>query len=169
MIPSSATRHHSSVDYSARTAGRRHGWSPALLGALFMGLACSGSPDADSDASSAEASGPSVTITQPVNGARLDGGTFLLTMEVSGLDIVPAGTMDEGTGHHHLVIDGPLPAAGAPIPATTDVLIHLGQAQTEYEITGLTPGRHTVIAVVGDGMHIPLDPWVADTVTFLVR
>ena len=167
MITSSATRDHPSVDFSARTAARRHGWLPAaLLGALFIGLACSGSPDADSG--SDEASGPSVSIIQPVNGARI-GGTFLLTMEVSGLDIVPAGTMDEGTGHHHLVIDGPLPAAGAPIPATTDVLIHLGQAQTEYEITGLTPGRHTVIAVVGDGLHIPLDPWVADTVTVLVQ
>ncbi len=90
MIPSSATRDHSSVDISPRTAARRHGWSPAaLLGALFIGLACSGSPDADGNAGDGEASGPSVSITQPVNGARI-GGTFMLTMEVSGLDIVPA-------------------------------------------------------------------------------
>ena len=167
MIPSPATRDHLSADPRPRAAALSLRWFPALSGALFMGLACGGS--GDGDGATAEASGPSVSITSPVNGARLQGGTFILTMEVSGVSIVPAGTMEEGTGHHHLVIDGPLPDSMAPIPPTTDVVIHLGQAQTEYEITGLTPGRHTVIAVVGDGMHIPLAPWVADTVTVLVQ
>ena len=44
----------------------------------------------------------------------------------------------------------------------------MGQAQTEYELTGLGDGEHMVIAVVGDGLHVPLDPWVVDTVRFVV-
>jgi hypothetical protein len=45
----------------------------------------------------------------------------------------------------------------------------MGQAQTEYEITGLAAGAHTVIAVVGDGAHMPLTPLVTDTVRFVVQ
>ena len=80
----------------------------------------------------------------------------------------PAGTMDAGTGHHHLVVDTDLPEAGVAIPSTPGVHIHMGKAQTEMELTDLAPGEHIVIAVVGDGAHVPLDPWVADTVGFVV-
>jgi hypothetical protein len=97
------------------------------------------------------------------------GGSVLVMLEVSGLTIAPAGTMEPGTGHHHLVVDAELPVAGLPIPATPGVHIHMGQGQTEYELTGLAAGEHTVIAVVGDGAHIPLSPWVADTVRFVVE
>jgi hypothetical protein len=98
----------------------------------------------------------------------VEGGSVLVMLEVSGLTIAPAGTMEPGTGHHHLVVDAELPAAGLPIPATPGVYIHMGQAQTEYELTGLTAGEHTVIAVVGDGAHVPLSPSVVDTVRFVV-
>ena len=79
------------------------------------------------------------------------------------------GGIEAGTGHHHLMVDAELPAAGLPIPATPGVHIHMGQAQTEYEITGLGVGEHTVIAVVGDGSHIPLNPSVVDTIRFVVN
>ena len=111
----------------------------------------------------------SVRIVQPADGAMVEGGSLLVTLEVSGLTLAPAGTMDPGTGHHHLVVDGELPVGGLPIPATPGVRIHMGQAQTEYELTGLEAGEHTVIAVVGDGSHIPLFPWVVDTVRFVVE
>jgi hypothetical protein len=35
-------------------------------------------------------------------------------------------------------------------------------------IEGLAPGEHRLIAVVADGMHVPLNPLVADTVVFTV-
>jgi hypothetical protein len=110
-----------------------------------------------------------VQIVQPADGAAVQ-STVTIVLEVSGgLTIMPAGTMDPGTGHHHLVVDAPVPPAGAPIPTTPGVHIHMGQAQTEYEITGLAAGAHTVIAVVGDGAHMPLTPLVTDTVRFVVQ
>jgi hypothetical protein len=130
-------------------------------------VACGDAPESGQGGAPAEA-GPSVRITQPADGGRVAGGSVLVTLEVSGLTIAPAGTMDPGTGHHHLMVDAAHPAAGSPIPSTPGVHIHMGQAQTEYELTGLTPGEHTVIAVVGDGAHIPLVPSVADTVRFVV-
>ena len=99
----------------------------------------------------------------------VEGGSVLVTLEVSGLTIAPAGTMEPGTGHHHLVVDGVLPVGGLPIPMVAGVHVHMGQAQTEYELTGLDAGEHMVIAVVGDGLHVPLDPWVVDTIRFVVE
>ena len=111
----------------------------------------------------------SVRIVEPADGAMMEGGSVLVTLEVSGLTIAPAGTMEPGTGHHHLVVDGVLPVGGLPIPMVAGVHVHMGQAQTEYELTGLDAGEHMVIAVVGDGLHVPLDPWVVDTIRFVVE
>jgi hypothetical protein len=111
---------------------------------------------------------PSVQIVLPAEGEMVEeGSSVMLTLEVSGLTIAPAGTMDPGTGHHHLMVDRGLPVGGLPIP-TFAGQVHLGQGQTEYELTGLDAGEHMVIAVVGDGSHVPLDPWVVDTVRFVV-
>ena len=111
----------------------------------------------------------SVRIVEPADGATVEGGSVLVTLEVSGLTIAPAGTMEPGTGHHHLVVDSALPVGGLPIPTVAGTHVHMGQAQTEYELTGLDAGEHMVIAVVGDGLHIPLDPWVVDTIRFVVE
>ena len=111
---------------------------------------------------------PSVQIVLPAEGEMVEeGSSVMLTLEVSGLTVAPAGTMDPGTGHHHLMVDRALPVGGLPIP-TFPGQVHLGQGQMEYELTGLDAGEHMVIAVVGDGSHVPLDPWVVDTVRFVV-
>ncbi len=111
----------------------------------------------------------SVRIVEPADGAMVaEGSSVTVVLEVSGLTIAPAGTMDPGTGHHHLIVDRILPVGGVPIP-TFPGHVHMGQAQTEYELTDLEPGEHMVIAVMGDGAHVPLDPWVVDTVRFVVE
>ena len=124
----------------------------ALLGLMLV--ACSDSP--------------SVQIVLPAEGPFEEGSSVMVTLEVSGLTIAPAGTTDPGTGHHHLMIDRDLPVGGLPIPAFPGQ-VHLGQGQVEYEIEGLDAGEHMIIAVVGNGTHIPLDPWVVDTVRFVIQ
>ena len=110
----------------------------------------------------------SVQIVLPAEGPFEEGSSVMGTLEVSGLTIAPAGTTDPGTGHHHLMIDRDLPVGGLLIPSFPGQ-VHLGQGQVEYEIEGLDAGEHRVIAVVGDGTHVPLDPWVVDTVTFVIE
>jgi Domain of unknown function (DUF4399) len=75
----------------------------------------------------------------------------LLNMGVS-----PAGLEKANTGHHHLVIDSPLPPLDQPIPNDAEHL-HFGAGQTEAKIS-LTPGPHTLQLVLGDARHIPHDP-----------
>jgi len=110
----------------------------------------------------------SVQIVLPAEGPFEEGSSVMVTLEVSGLTIAPAGTTDPGTGHHHLMIDRDLPVGGLLIPSFPGQ-VHLGQGQLEYEIEGLDAGEHMVIAVVGNGTHIPLDPWVVDTVRFVIE
>jgi hypothetical protein len=59
-------------------------------------------------------------------------------------------------GHHHLLIDTPLPPLNKPIPNDFNHL-HFGTGQTEAEIT-LKPGQHTLQLLVGDNDHVPHTP-----------
>ena len=70
--------------------------------------------------------------------------------------VAPAGTNKPNTGHHHLLIDTPLPPLDQPIPNDKNHL-HFGLGQTETFID-LPPGTHTLQLLMGDGDHIPHDP-----------
>jgi hypothetical protein len=73
-----------------------------------------------------------------------------------GMGIAPAGMDKANTGHHHLIVDAPLPPFGEPIPTDFNHL-HFGAGQTEAQIT-LPPGRHTLQLLLGDANHVPHDP-----------
>lgn len=109
-----------------------------------------------------------VMIVSPADGAELDAGPVLVVMEVENLEVVQAGNMDPGTGHHHLIVDGDVDWS-LPIPNDPGVHFHMGLGQTEWTLEDLAPGEHRIIAVVADGVHIPLDPPVADTITVVVK
>lgn len=145
----------------------------AAVAAMAVALAgCGGdsgeqSQDAAPEADAAPTPG-TVTIVQPADGAELEAGPVLVVMETTGLEIVAAGVMDAGTGHHHLIVDGDVDWE-LPIPNDPGVHYHMGLAQTEFTLEDLAPGEHRIIAVVADGVHIPLDPPVSDTITVVVR
>jgi hypothetical protein len=62
----------------------------------------------------------------------------------------------ENTGHHHLIIDSPLPPNDEPIPADNNH-IHLGAGQTETFVE-LSPGKHTLQLLFADHNHVPHNP-----------
>ena len=75
---------------------------------------------------------------------------------LKGMGVAPAGTQKDATGHHHLLIDAPLPPLDQPVP-NDDHHKHFGAGQTETTIT-LPPGKHTLQLLLGDFAHIPHDP-----------
>ena len=75
---------------------------------------------------------------------------------LKGMGVAPAGTQKDATGHHHLLIDAPLPPLDQPVP-NDDHHKHFGAGQTETTVT-LQPGRHTLQLLLGDFAHIPHDP-----------
>ena len=98
------------------------------------------SRDAAPEAEAAPAAG-TVTIVEPADGAVLDPGPVLFVLETDGVEIVAAGNMDAGTGHHHLIVDADVDWA-LPIPHDVGVHYHMGQAETEFTLTDLAPGEH---------------------------
>lgn len=95
---------------------------------------------------------------------------------IEGMEIAPAGTKKENSGHHHLLVDRPPLGEGEdgkeeltnPLPADENH-IHFGKGQTEKTLE-LTPGSHTLQLVLGDHSHIPHNPPVtSDVITITVE
>lgn len=81
-----------------------------------------------------------------------------------------AGSMTQfpNTGHHHIVIDAPLPPLDQPVPAN-DNYVHFGTGATETTLE-LEPGEHTLQLILGDALHIPHDPAVvSEQITIIVE
>ena len=136
---------------------------------LLLVAACAEPPEQDASAADEAPAERSITITAPGEGETVSGPDVTIHLAAEHMEIVPAGDMTPNSGHHHIIVNADLPAMGAPIPAVEGVYIHMGMGQTEYTLTGLEPGEYRIIALVGDHVHVPLDPPVADTVTFVVQ
>ena len=102
--------------------------------------------------------GASVYIVSPADGAAVS-SPVTVVFGLKGMGVAPAGTDKEKTGHHHLIVDAPLPPADEPIPADNQH-IHFGGGQTEFVIE-LAPGSHTLQLLLGDLNHVPHDPVIA--------
>ncbi|TCF98990.1 rod shape-determining protein RodA [Paraburkholderia strydomiana] len=117
-------------------------------------------------AASGAAQAASVSFVQPTDGASVTNPVHVV-FRVEGMKIAPAGTMTDGTGHHHLLVDGkPLPK-GEVIPAN-DKSLHFGKGQTETDLT-LPPGDHTLTLQFGDGAHRSYGPDLSKTITVHVK
>jgi hypothetical protein len=115
----------------------------------------------------ASPAGAKVYIISPKDGATVH-GPVTVQFGLSGMGVAPAGTVAENTGHHHLIIDAPLPAMDQPLPKD-DTHLHFGKGQTETVLT-LAPGKHTLQLVLGDSNHIPHDPpVVSEKITIQVK
>jgi hypothetical protein len=123
---------------------------------------------ADTAVATAPAPQPSVAIVSPAEGDTVSGDvTIVMTSE--GVTIEKANsTRVEGVGHYHLFVDTTATPDGEVIPPATARMIHIGTGDSTYTLTGLAPGRHEVIAVIGYGDHAAM-PSRRDTVTFVVR
>jgi pyruvate/2-oxoglutarate dehydrogenase complex dihydrolipoamide acyltransferase (E2) component len=127
-----------------------------------------GTPAAEAPAASSAASA-TVTILEPAEGAEVAGPSVHVRLTAEGIQIVPAGQLAPGTGHHHLYLDADLTPPESPVPTIPGQVIHLGTGVSDYTFESVAPGPHRLIAVVADGMHVPIQPWVVDTVAFIVK
>lgn len=99
--------------------------------------------------------GAKVYIVSPTNGAVVP-PDFTVKFGLVGMGVAPAGLDKAYTGHHHLIIDAPLPKLDEPIPNDFNNL-HFALGQTEGQVS-LPPGPHTLQLLLGDANHVPQDP-----------
>ena len=102
--------------------------------------------------------GVKLYLISPQDGAIV-ASPVLVRFGLTGMGVAPAGVAFEATGHHHLIVDAPLPPADQPIPNDAHHL-HFGKGQTETSLA-LPPGPHTLQLLLGDLNHVPHDPPVA--------
>ena len=93
-----------------------------------------------------------------------------------GMGVAPAGTENEMTGHHHLLVNRPPLGEGEDgalelengIPSDENHL-HFGGGQTETSVE-LPAGQHTLQLVLGDAGHVPhATPIVSEVITITVE
>lgn len=106
----------------------------------------------------------SVSFVSPEDGATV---TSPVTVEAQaeGVTIEAAGSVNEGAGHLHVVIDEGCVPAGEVIP-TGDAFVHLGDGSTTTELE-LESGEHELCLQLGDGAHVATD--VTETITVTVE
>jgi len=110
----------------------------------------------------------SVTITTPPKGAMVT-GPVKVCLETSGVEVEPAKMgVNEGKGHHHLLVDVDLPKdLTKPIGKDANH-IHMGDGSTCKKLN-LTAGKHTIRALFAKGNHVPYNPTLTTEVIFNVK
>lgn len=91
---------------------------------------------------------------------------FWIEFGIRGMGVIPAGNPNEKAGHHHLLVDTPLPVDPRASIPFSDTHRHFGKGQTGALID-LPPGRHTLRLLFADHDHRPyfvFSPEIAITV-----
>ena len=107
-------------------------------------------------------------IGWPNDGEIVRNRRFRVWFGLRNFGIAPSGIKKKNTGHHHLIIDAPLPPLDEEIPADKKHL-HFGAGQSEA-IIELAPGKHTLQLIMGDHDHVPHNPpIISKKITITVR
>lgn len=112
--------------------------------------------------------GGSVMITEPADGATVS-SPVKVCMEVKGVTVEPAKNgVNEGKGHHHILVDVNLPAdLSKPIGKDANH-IHMGDGSTCKSIE-LSAGSHAIHTLFAKGNHVPYDPAITSMVKVTVK
>ena len=110
--------------------------------------------------------GAKVFFVSPATGATVT-SPVKIQMGIEGMEVQPAGKIQDGSGHHHIVIDAEPVAKGALVPAD-DNHKHFGKGQTETELQ-LAPGEHTLQLQFANGVHLSYGEQMSSTITITVE
>ena len=108
-------------------------------------------------------------IISPADGATVS-NPVTIVFGLEGIGVAPAGTDQENTGHHHLLINTDIDeiSLDETLPAT-DQIVHFGGGQTQVT-RDLPAGTHTLRILLGDYAHVPHDPPViSEPITITVN
>ena len=109
-----------------------------------------------------------ISFTEPKDGATVS-SPVKVCMEAHGVTVEPAKKgINEGKGHHHLIIDTDLPSDLSKPIGKDGQHVHMGDGSTCKELK-LDAGKHVIRALFARGNHVPYDPAVTGTVSVTVK
>ena len=130
--------------------------SALLLTLLFCGI------------STASAGTRAIIITEPPNGMTVP-SAFRVCMHTHGVTVEPAKNgVNDGKGHHHLLIDTDLPKDLSKPIGKDAQHIHMGDGSKCKDIK-LDAGVHVIRALFAQGNHVPYNPAITSTVIVNVK
>ncbi len=116
-------------------------------------------------------------IVKPVNSSKVyfknikDGDTlinpFIVEMGINGMKIKPAGQVEAGTGHHHILVDKSFMNYGEIIPMDAQHL-HYGKGDTTVTLT-LPSGPHTLTLQFANGLHMSYGEQYSKSISIYVK
>lgn len=109
--------------------------------------------------------GAKVFFVSPKDGETLK-SPVKVQMGVEGMEVKPAGQIEDGSGHHHIIIDAEPVTKGTLVPAD-DNHKHFGKGQTETELQ-LAPGQHTLQLQFANGVHLSYGEQMSSKITITV-
>jgi hypothetical protein len=95
----------------------------------------------------------SVRFVNLRNGYRLR-SPFWVEFGIRGMGVIPAGNRSDAAGHHHILVDTPLPKHHQAAIPFSDKHKHFGKGQTGT-LLDLPPGKHTLRLLFADHEHKP--------------
>lgn len=103
-----------------------------------------------------------------VRGLLADGKIEVpVKMGAEGISVKPAGAVEAGSGHHHIIVDGEATATGEIVPKD-ETHLHFGQGQTDA-VVALAPGKHKLTMQFADGMHRSYGPALSATIEITIE
>jgi hypothetical protein len=106
----------------------------------------------------AQTTPPVVSFVTPSTGAVVAGPRVEVALEVRGLNLVEAGSLQkEGDGHAHVLVDVPPPAPRSFLSTSDPRIVHFGKPPFRSRPVALANGEHTLTAVLGDSEHLVVD------------
>lgn len=109
-----------------------------------------------------------VTIAKPASGSTVS-TEVEVCLKTWGVEVEPAKSgVNEGKGHHHILVDVELPQDLSQPVAKDDNHIHMGDGSSCKTIK-LSPGKHTIRTLFAKGNHVPYNPPLTDAVEVMVK
>jgi hypothetical protein len=135
---------------------------------LTAALCAAAGPALAQDAKSPWPADAKVYIISPKNGETVSSPVTVL-FGLTGLGVAPAGVEKAKTGHHHLLINTPVPKELNEGIIADKNHVHFGGGQTQATVE-LPAGKHTLQLLMGDHNHVPHNPPVAsEVITITVK
>jgi hypothetical protein len=108
-----------------------------------------------------------VSISKPRNNSMVS-SPVTVCMVTWGVEVEPAKKgVNEGKGHHHIIVDVELPDLSKPVPKDSNH-IHMGDG-SKCKTIKLSAGKHTIRTLFAKGNHMPYTPALSDTIFVEVK